>query len=123
VRREPMLGGVFVAYGGALLALSAARDVFSTAAVLVATGACAAAFDVLQQTLIQFAVPEQQRGRAVGVWMFGLGSAPVGYIEMGSLTASLGAPSALAINGSLVLAAALTLLVRAPAYRWLRRPA
>jgi MFS family permease len=118
VRREPVLAAVFLAYGCALLALGSTRELPLTAAVLVVTGACAAAFDVLQQTLMQLAVPEDQRGRAVGVWMLGIGSAPLGHLEMGTLAGALGAPSALLINGSLVLIASATLLARAPAYRW-----
>jgi hypothetical protein len=56
---------------------------------------------------MQLAVPEAQRGRAVGLWLLGIGSAPVGNLEMGALVAALGAPAALAINGALVLVAAL----------------
>ena len=118
VRREPVLGVVFVVYGGSLLALATTRDLAETAAVLVVTGACAAAFDVLQQTLIQLAVPEGQRGRAMGVWLFGIGSAPVGHVEMGVLASSFGAPTALLINGTLVVTAAATLLARSASYRW-----
>jgi predicted MFS family arabinose efflux permease len=118
VPREPILSTVFVVYGASLLALSATRDLGLTAAVLVVTGACAASFDVLQQTLIQLAVGENERGRAMGVWTVGIGSAPLGHLEMGTLASSLGAPSALVINGSLVLLAAATLLLRAPTYRW-----
>jgi MFS family permease len=86
--------------------------------VLVVTGFCAGAFDVLLQTLMQMAVPDAQRGRAVGVWVLGLGSAPIGHLEMGMLIAALGAPSALLINGALTVAAAATLLAREPGYRW-----
>jgi hypothetical protein len=73
---------------------------------------------VLQQTLIQMAAPEEQRGRAVGIWVLGLGSAPFGHVETGALVASVGAPAALFVNGLLVVASAATLLVRAPNYRW-----
>ena len=66
---------------------------------------------------MQLAVPAAQRGRAVGVWVLGLGSAPVGYIEVGLLVAALGAPAALLVNGALVVGGA-ALLARAPAYRW-----
>jgi MFS family permease len=119
VRREPVLGGVFVAYGASLVALAVTRDLPLAATFLLITGACAASFDLLQQTLIQLAVPEEQRGRAIGVWVLGIGSGPFGHVEMGSLVAALGAPTALWINGCLVLMAAATLLVRAPGYRWL----
>lgn len=122
VPREPLLGLVFVVYGAALVALSRSTDVAGAAAALLATGACAAAFDVLQQTLMQLAVPASQRGRAVGIWVLGIGSAPLGHIEMGTLAATLGAPTAVSINGCLVLAAAATLVARARAYRWQWRP-
>jgi predicted MFS family arabinose efflux permease len=118
VRREPLLGAAFVVYGLSLLGVASARSLAVAAAILVVTGLCAGAFDVLQQTLIQLAVPEEQRGRAVGVWVLGLGSAPVGNLEMGALIAAFGVPTALLINGSLTLAAAVVLLVRVPRYRW-----
>jgi predicted MFS family arabinose efflux permease len=124
IPREPLLGAAFIVYGLSLIGVASARSLAVAAAILVVTGLCAGAFDVLQQTLIQLAVPEEQRGRAVGVWVLGLGSAPVGNLEMGALIATLGAPTALMINGSLTIASALILLVRVPRYRWVsqRRP-
>jgi MFS family permease len=119
-RRQPLLGAIFLIYGLSLLGLAATRELVVAAAVLVVTGFCAGAFDVLQQTLLQMAVPNEQRGRAVGMWVLGLGSAPVGHLEMGTLIAALGAPSALLINGAVTMAAAATLLARAPGYRWRR---
>jgi hypothetical protein len=55
---------------------------------------------------MQMAVPDQQRGRAVGIWVFCIGSGPVGFIEMGFLVGALGAPLGLMINGALTVAAA-----------------
>ncbi|HZQ99750.1 MAG TPA: MFS transporter [Chloroflexota bacterium] len=118
VRREPILAASYLTYGAAILTLAGARSLPLAVAILVVVGACAAAFDALEQTLIQMAVPEEQRGRAVGIWVLGLGSAPLGHLEMGALASSLGAPSALLINGALVVAGALTLFARAPAYRF-----
>jgi predicted MFS family arabinose efflux permease len=117
VPREPVLGWVFVIFGASLVAVASMRELALASAVLAVTGGCAAAFDVLEQNLIQLAVPEDQRGRAVGVWLLGLGSAPVGHLEMGALVTALGAPAGLLINGALVLASAALLLARAPAYR------
>ncbi len=121
VRREPLIGAIFVSYGLSLMVLASTHDLRIAAAVLVVTGICAGSFDVLQQTLIQMAVPEEQRGRAVGIWVLGVGSAPVGNLEMGALIATLGAPDALLINGALAVASAVTLLARSPGYRWKRR--
>jgi predicted MFS family arabinose efflux permease len=117
VPREPLLGGVFLVFGVSLVAVATTRDLAVASASLAVTGGCAAAFDLLEQSLLQLAVPEHQRGRAVGVWLLGLGSAPLGHLEMGALASALGAPIGLRINGLLVLAGAATLLVRAPAYR------
>src|SRR4029077_11461671 len=95
--REQIMSLVFAVYGVSLLTLAGISGVaagvgalVAPAGVLVVTGACAASFDLLQQTLLQLAVSEDQRGRAVGVWVLGIGSAPVGHLEMGTLVAVLG---------------------------------
>jgi MFS family permease len=119
-RRQPLLSTIFLVYGLSILVLAGTRDLVVAAGVLVVMGFCAGAFDLLQQTLIQMAVPNEQRGRAVGLWVLSLGSAPVGHLEMGMLIAALGVPIALMINGALTIAAAATLLMRAPGYRWTR---
>jgi MFS family permease len=112
--RRPILGLVFIAFGASMLVVAPTTSLEIAAIALLVTGACAASFDVLQQTLIQFAVPEAHRGRAVGLWVLSIGSAPIGNLEMGALVAALGAPTALAINGGLVVLAAAVLLLRAP---------
>jgi predicted MFS family arabinose efflux permease len=119
-RRQPLLSAIFLVYGLSILILAITRDLAAAAIVLVVIGCCAGAFDVLQQTLIQMAVPDAQRGRAVGLWVLSIGSAPLGHLEMGALVAALGAPSALLLNGAMTVAAAALLLVRAPEYRWTR---
>ena len=115
--RQPLLGAIFVTYGLALVGLASARDLWLAAAVLVLVGFCAGSFDLLQQTLLQLAVPAEQRGRALGLWVFSIGSAPLGHLQMGALIAALGVPVALLINGTLTALAALTLIVRVPIYR------
>jgi len=117
IRREPVMGMVFVLYGAALLSLAEARTLPLASAALIVIGACAGSFDALQQSLMQLAVPDEQRGRAMGIWVLGIGSAPLGHLETGALVTSFGAPNALLLNGSLVLVAAAALLVRAPVYR------
>lgn len=119
-RKQPLLSATFALYGLAIVALALTRSLAVAAAVLLVIGCCAAAFDVLQQTLIQMAVPDSQRGRAVGIWVLSIGSAPLGHLEMGLLIAALGAPGALLINGCITVAAAAALLARAPDYRWSR---
>jgi MFS family permease len=118
LRREPLLAAIFIGYGASLVVLATTRSLWLAAAVLVFTGICAGAFDLLQQTLIQLAVPDDQRGRAVGIWVLGLGSAPVGNLEMGALVGAMGSSAGLAINGVLAIASAALLVARAPVFRW-----
>ncbi|MCX6046792.1 MAG: MFS transporter [Chloroflexi bacterium] len=117
-RQQPLLGAIFVFYGLSILALGATHNLLIATIILFIIGMCAGAFDLLQQTLIQLAVPDEQRGRAVGLWVLSVGSAPIGHLEMGLLIAALGAPLALLINGGLTLATAIILLARTPSYRW-----
>lgn len=118
IPRKPLLGATYVLYGLAILGFARSQDIVLATLFLLITGFCAAAFDVLQQTLIQLAVPAHQRGRAVGLWVLSIGSAPLGHLEMGTLAAALGVPMALLINGALTVLAAILLLIRAPEYRW-----
>lgn len=120
MRREPLLAGVYVGYGVALIALAASTTLTAALLAMLAIGACASAFDTLQQTLMQLVVPDDKRGRAAGVWAFSIGTAPVGHLEVGALASTVGVPTALVINGALVLAGALTLVARAPTYRFRR---
>jgi MFS family permease len=121
IPRQPLLGAVFVLYGLAIIGFGLSASLVVAALFLVITGFCAGAFDVLQQTLIQLAVPAEQRGRAVGLWVLSIGSAPIGHLEMGALAAALGVAAALLINGALTLLSAVLLLVITPEYRWRKR--
>jgi MFS family permease len=116
-RREPLLAAVYVAYGLAILALAMTSSLFVATLIMVVIGACASSFDALEQMMIQLAVPDDQRGRAVGIWVFSIGTAPIGHLEVGALASLVGAPAALMVNGVGVLAGALLLVARAPAYR------
>ncbi len=119
-RREPLLALVYLAYGVALVGLAASPTFIVAVLAIGVVGACAAAFDLLQQTLVQLAVPDDKRGRAAGIWAFSIGVGPIGHLEVGTLATSLGAPAALLVNGSLVVVGALTLLAQAPSFRFRR---
>ena len=120
-RREPLLALVYLAYGAALVGLALSSSYLVALIAMVLIGACASAFDLLQQTLVQLAVPDDKRGRAAGIWAFSIGTAPAGHLEVGTLASSIGAPGALLANGSLVVVGALVLLARAPSFRFRRR--
>ena len=73
----------------------------------------ASATDILHHTLLQLSVSNEQRGRAMGSWIFGIGAAPVGQLEVGYLAREMGSRTALLVNGAalVVLAAAMGILM------------
>jgi hypothetical protein len=84
---------------------------------VLAVSAFASASDVLTQSMMQLSVPDRLRGRAMGAWVFAIGSAPLGHLEMGALAAGVGVGTALGINGAaLILIGILTTIV-APGLR------
>jgi MFS family permease len=118
VRRQPLTTGVILLWGLAQIALAAAPGFgFALAGMLIA-GGCAAAVDTLQQTLVQLAVAEEQRGRAMGVWVFSIGTNAIGFYQVGLVGAAAGPAASLQVNGAGALFCALLILAMAPSYRW-----
>jgi MFS family permease len=120
VRYAPLLATVYAIYGLALVAFARSPSLAAGMVAVLVVGGCAAAFDALQQTMLQLAVPDDRRGRAAGIWAFSIGVAPLGNLELGTLAAGAGVPTALMLNGGLVILGAVALVLRAPAYRWWR---
>jgi MFS family permease len=116
-RREALLAVDYLLYGASIVGLALAPTLPLAEIAMLLVGGFSAAFDALQQTLLQLAVPEEQRGRAGGIWTFSIGTAPIGHLEVGALAAWVGTPGALLVNGALVALGALVLVARAPRYR------
>lgn len=77
----------------------------------------AAATDILHLALLQYSVANEQRGRATGAWIVGLGIAPIGHLEIGYLAGLAGAPLALLLNGVALMALAGVLALCLPRLR------
>lgn len=77
--------------------------------LLLAVGASAAALDALAQSLLQQSVDDAERGSAMGIWFFAIGFGPLGHLAIGAAANAIGAPTALAISGSLLVMLALAL--------------
>ncbi|MDP2969294.1 MAG: hypothetical protein Q8P64_08840, partial [Deltaproteobacteria bacterium] len=67
-------------------------------------GIVSGAFDTMQHILLQLNVADEQRGRAMGMWMLSIGFMPVGSIAIGAIAALVGAPLAVSINGVVIIA-------------------
>jgi MFS family permease len=118
VRRQPVMTGVVFAWGLSQIALGAAPSFWTAFLAMMLCGGCASAVDTLQQTLVQLAVPEEQRGRAMGVWVFSIGTNAFGYYQVGLVATALTPALALGVNGGLAALCALLIGAFAPTYRW-----
>jgi hypothetical protein len=98
-RRGRMLLAVLALFGAGLVLLAHAPTFWFAAACVIFINIMAAATDVLHQTLLQFSVANEQRGRAMGSWIIGTGIGPVGHLEVGSLASLTSAHLALLVNG------------------------
>ena len=108
---------VIYCFGFALIALAAAPNFATILAAVLVIAALASASDVLTQSMMQLSVPDHLRGRAMGAWVFAIGAAPLGHLEMGALAASVGVGTALGINGAGLIVIAILITIVAPGLR------
>jgi MFS family permease len=80
-------------------------------------GAMCAGMDALQQITLQMNVANEQRGRAMGIWLFSIGFGPVGHFVLGGMASLFGGRLALGINGTTLLVIFLIALVFIPKLR------
>ncbi len=118
VRRRGVLLLSAVALFGAGQVLLGQAFSFWVALLFVAfANAMASIADVLHQSLLQLSVSNEQRGRAMGSWIVGIGTAPVGHLQIGYLAEATNARIALLVNGVTLAVLALTLGVLLPRLR------
>jgi len=101
-------------FGAGQVLLAYATTFWFAAGCVVFINIVAAATDVLHQTLLQFSVANEQRGRAMGSWIIGTGLAPVGHLEVGALASLTSAHVALLVNGLALMALPLGMAVGIP---------
>lgn len=100
-------------FGAGLLGLAQASHFWLAVGCVVFVNIMAAATDILHMALLQRSVTNEQRGRAMGAWVVGIGTAPLGHLTIGHLAGLVGAALALLLNGSalIVLAGVLALVL------------
>jgi sugar phosphate permease len=90
---------VLVAFGVAMILLGQTGALVLAGAACLLVAALAALSDLLTQSLVQSAVPNELRGRAMGSWSLAIGIGPIGTLQIGALAAALGITFALTANG------------------------
>lgn len=104
-------------FGAGLMAFSLSGNIYSFIGVLLFVNACAMAVDTLYKTLMQDAVSDEERGRAMGSWVLSIGFAPIGHVGIGALAGVVGAPRALLINGAALAAISVVSALALPRIR------
>jgi MFS family permease len=109
--------GIFLAFGLLLIAFSHTPWYFLSLALVVGIGAVMAGFNAMQHTLLQLNVGEEQRGKAMGIWLLSIGSMPLGSLIIGAVADAIGAPLAVLINGLAIIVIFIAMLIFAPSLR------
>ena len=116
-RRGVAYIGVVTALGAGIVVLGATTSVPGVLLILALVAGMICAWDILTQAMMQLCVPNRLRGRAMGAWVFAIGSSPLGHLEMGLLASTLGLGHALYLNGAGVLLVIAVAALLTPALR------
>src|SRR6266481_6099603 len=109
--RKLALGGVWL-FSAAMLAFSFTRSFSLALLFLFAAGFGMLLFFSTSNTLLQTIVPDEMRGRVMGVWSLVFGAMiPLGSLEAGALANWAGTPFALAFGACICAIAALVTLI------------
>lgn len=94
---------VLAAFGISLMVLGWMPTMPGVLIAVAMIAVFASASDILVQSMMQLAVPTDQRGRAMGAWVVALGLGPLGHLELGLLISFFGTALALYFNGVALL--------------------
>ncbi|MBM3525326.1 MAG: MFS transporter, partial [Alphaproteobacteria bacterium] len=104
--RQSLHGRIYVSVVLLFLAMIPAfalsRDPLSAGVALLVHRLGQSASSVIQATLVFVATPPQWRAHAMGVLSICIGTRPVGFLMLGSLADSIGAPAATTVRASQV---------------------
>ena len=115
--RFPRMGtwalAIQVLFGGLIVAFALARVPALSHLMLFAAGAALIIVFSLMNSLVQLIAPNHMRGRVMSIYMVAFrGGMPLGSLASGYLANRLSAPTALVINGILLVVVAAVFLVR-----------
>jgi MFS family permease len=96
-----LLGSLF-ALGLSLIALAFAVQLWVVLVMLVLVGGTQMVYMTASQTVVQLAIPDEYRGRVMGIYMLNQGMLPLGSMFAGTLADLYSASLALMVMGALV---------------------
>ncbi len=116
-RRGMLMMGAILLLGIALVAFSQTKSFELALVFLALTGAAQMVYLTTNQTILQLIVPDELRGRVMGIYMLSQGMMPLGGLLGGALAEFTSAPTAVALLGSLVCVMAILFMLRAKELR------
>lgn len=116
-RRGLYLVTAIYGFGAGLCLLAVAPSFLLAVGAIMLIAFAATSVDIFTQSMMQLAVPNALRGRAMGAWVFAAGTGPVGHLQMGALATSLGAGLALGVNGAALVLVGVIITVALPGLR------
>ena len=119
-RKGPLLFWGVVGFGVSLMAMFVIKNLYLALVAGIFTSSMAFLVDTLHKTLMQENVTNEERGRAMGFWVLGLGTGPIGHLGVGAMGGWFGAPIAFLINGSVLAAIGVITAITMPALRRLK---
>jgi len=105
------------AFGALIVGFAMSTSFALSFALLFLAGAASQVYMTLGNTALQLRLPNEFRGRVMGVWGLTFSLMPLGGTISGGIAEYAGAPAALAIGGMLVTLMALVVAVAMPRFR------
>ena len=100
-------------FGVAIIVFAFSELLWLSLAALFLSGTFNSLSQITNLTLLQSAVPEELRGRVMGVFSLTYSLIPLGGLQVGALAEWLGAPMAVGIGGAIAVMFAIALALRA----------
>ena len=116
-RRGVLLLTMLVLFAVGQMLLSQSPNFWMALLLVALVNLIGQSIDILHHVLLQLSVANEQRGRAMGSWIVGIGTAPLGQLEIGYLAGATGARTALLANGIALAAVSLVLGLVLPRIR------
>ena len=117
-----LLGGAGL-FGAMVMIFAFSTILWLSMGALFLSGTFNSLSQITNLTLLQSAVPEELRGRVMGVFSLTYSLIPLGGLQVGVLAEWLGAPTAVAIGGGIAVVFAIVLALRAGFAREVRKAA
>jgi MFS family permease len=116
---EPALAGFFLA-GAAIAGVGVSTNVALSAALAVLGGLGGVLFVGLSTVVVQASSSDEMRARAMAIWAaFFVGMLPIGALVTAGLAALIGAGGAVLVDGIVVVAGGIAVVLLRPEVSWL----